>query len=277
MSNMLSVLNAEDLAALRRAHAALEDPSLAARLSNVLGIPIAQGLKLLPQRWYAAIQRGAERAVGRALTLAIDSLGRNPPSGDHDRFHRLMAMATGAAGGWLGVPALLVELPVTTAIMLRAIADTAHRHGEDLANIETRLACMEVFALGGRSHEDDFTEIGYYEVRTALAFQFNAIGREALAHGLPAPIGLIRVIAGRFGIVVSDMAAARLVPVLGAAAGATVNVLFMQHFQTVAEGHFTIRQLERRYGEGAIAAAYDALTREAEEAAMKVVATAVAA
>ena len=35
---------------------------------------------------------------------------------------------------------------------------------------------------------------------------------------------------------------------LGAVGGATVNVIFMNHFQRVARGHFAIRRLERRYG-----------------------------
>jgi hypothetical protein len=34
---------------------------------------------------------------------------------------------------------------------------------------ETKLACLEVFALGGPSSSDDGTESGYFAVRTALA------------------------------------------------------------------------------------------------------------
>ena len=35
---------------------------------------------------------------------------------------------------------------------------------------------------------------------------------------------------------------------LGAAGGGAVNVLFMNHFQQMARGHFTVRRLERAYG-----------------------------
>ncbi len=44
----------------------------------------------------------------------------------------------------------------------------------------------------------------------------------------------------RFGLVVSDKVATGAVPILGAVGGATVNVLFMDHFQRVG--------LERTYG-----------------------------
>mgnify|MGYP000962519498 FL=1 len=57
-------------------------------------------------------------------------------------------------------------------------------------------------------------------------------------------------------MVVSEKAAAVAVPVLGAAGGAAINVLFLDHFQKVAEGHFTVRQLERRHGAAAVEAAY---------------------
>jgi hypothetical protein len=58
---------------------------------------------------------------------------------------------SGAIGGAFGLTALAVELPLSTAIMLRSIADIARSEGEDLTMVESRLACLEVFALGGRS------------------------------------------------------------------------------------------------------------------------------
>ena len=52
----------------------------------------------------------------------------------------------------------------------------------------------------------------------------------------------------RFGLVVSDKVAAGALPILGAVGGATVNVIFMDHFQRVAQAHFALRRLERTYG-----------------------------
>ena len=51
--------------------------------------------------------------------------------------------------------------------MLRAIADIARHHGEDLSTLEARLACVEVFALGApkTGRRADF---GYYASRALL-------------------------------------------------------------------------------------------------------------
>ena len=49
-------------------------------------------------------------------------------------------------------------------------------------------------------------------------------------------------------------------PVLGAAAGALINALFMQYFQDLARGHFTIRRLERIYDAERVRAPYEALS-----------------
>ena len=38
-----------------------------------------------------------------------------------------------------------------------------------------------------------------------------------------------------------------------------MNVIFIDHFQGVARGHFIVRRLERKYGEVAVRAAFEAL------------------
>ena len=64
-------------------------------------------------------------------------------------------------------------------------------------------------------------------------------------------------IATRFSVVVSERSAASALPVLGAVGGATVNMLFMNHFQKVARGHFVVRRLERQYGASVVRRLYD--------------------
>ena len=73
----------------------------------------------------------------------------------------------------------------------------------------------------------------------------------------PALLSFIGRIASRFGLEVSEKVAAELVPVAGAVGGLTLNVLFSQHFQNLAEGHFIVRRLERKYGSEAIRQEYD--------------------
>jgi len=66
-------------------------------------------------------------------------------------------------------------------------------------------------------------------------------------------------LAARFGVSVSEKVAVEAVPILGAVGGATINVLFTDHFQRMARGHFTVRRLERTYGAAVVREAYEAL------------------
>jgi hypothetical protein len=71
---------------------------------------------------------------------------------------------------------------------------------------------------------------------------------------------LISEIVSRFGLVVSDKVPAGALPILGAVGGATVNIVFMDHFQQVAHAHFTLRQLERIYRSSRIRERYAELS-----------------
>jgi hypothetical protein len=46
------------------------------------------------------------------------------------------------------------------------------------------------------------------------------------------------------------------VPIAGGVSAAVINVLFMSHFQQIAEGHFTVRRLERHYGAAPVQSLY---------------------
>jgi len=48
-----------------------------------------------------------------------------------------------------------------------------------------------------------------------------------------------------------------MVPIAGAVGGVALNILFSRHFQSLAEGHFTVRRLERKYGGDAVRQAYE--------------------
>jgi hypothetical protein len=255
-------LTREDLDSLLTAWLYLEHPSLAVRLSSILGTPIEVGLHLLPEDWYESLRKALERAIEKALAAAVSSLRPNPETiVAHDHFHTLLGMTSGAVGGFFGSPGLIVELPITTTLMLRSIAAIARSEGEHLDTLETRLACLKVFALGGRSEEDDAADTGYYGVRLALSMPIANAALHIAEKGLtkqggPALVNLVAAIASRSGAAVSQKIALQAIPLIGAAGGATVNVIFMQHFQDMARGHFTIRRLERKYGAETVRIAY---------------------
>lgn len=254
-----------DLDALRQARALLENPGLAARITNLIGTPVEKFLDRLPAGWNAQIGQVTRLALSKAADAALFTLGDKPAGRSSNWWHKLGAAASGGVGGFFGLAGLAVELPVSTTIMMRSIADIARSEGESLSDPGTRLACLEVFALGGRSASDDGTESGYYVVRAALARAVSqaaeyAAGQVAVEKAAPpALMRLITMVAERFGIQITEKAAAQAIPAIGAAGGALINTLFIDHFQGMARGHFIIRRLDRRYGEDAVRAAYEAL------------------
>jgi len=243
----------EDLAALREAKRRLEHPNLTARLSDLVGGPVESGFRMLPARWHRTIEMATETALLKGLEYSIKTMGRPEPRRSHDWAHKAIAAGAGAAGGAVGIAALPVELPVSTCLMLRSIADIARSEGHEIDLIEVRLACLEVFALGGGNRADDATESGYWMVRGMLSRYITEAANHLTKKGLtdrsaPALIRLVAQIATRFGVVVSEQAAARMIPVVGAVTGGAVNYLFMQHFQDMARGHFIVKRLEKKYG-----------------------------
>ncbi|HEU4620320.1 MAG TPA: EcsC family protein [Gammaproteobacteria bacterium] len=256
-------LSPAELEELRAAKARLENPSLAARISEVVGAPIERGFELLPKSWSAVAKDAVHGAIEKALDVAIWSMGDRKPRASSDRWHKLAVITTGAAGGALGLSALSIELPISTALILRSIADIARAEGEDLASAETKVQCIQVLALGGRSPRDDAAEAGYFAARAAMARAVSEaaayIADKGLTTGGPALVRLIAQVASRFSVTVTEKAAAQAVPVIGAFGGAVLNSLFIDHFQDVARGHFTVRRLERAHGADEVERAYATL------------------
>ena len=253
----------EHLEELRYAKNLLERPSLAAKLTDRIGAPIEKGFKLLPDNWSATVEEVVSNSLNKALEMAVKSLGRTQGP-TQERFHTLAAITAGATGGAFGLPGLLVELPISTTIIFRSIADIARSEGEDIDSAETRLACLEVFALGGRSKSDDGVETGYFAVRSALAQSVSEAARHLAEKGLaekgaPALVRFISAVASRFGVTVSEKVAAMAVPAIGAVGGAMINSVFISHFQDMARGHFIVRRLERCYDEELIQKEYEGL------------------
>lgn len=257
-------MSTEDLNDLRCAKQVLENPSLAAKVTNIIGSPIEKGFDLLPGKWSEAVSTATKKALEIALDLALMTLDRDGRGQSRNIWHKLAVVISGGTGGALGLPGLIVELPVSTGIMLRSIADIARGEGERLNLPEVKLACIEVFALGGRTSKDDASESGYFAVRAALATAVSEaaefIAERGLAkEGAPAIARLISLLTERFGVTVSEKAAAQAVPALGAVGGALINLVFIDHFQDMARGHFTVRRLERKYDPFTVRTAYIAL------------------
>ena len=254
-------LTDQDFEDLKYAKAILENPGLAIKMLNVLGKPLSKGLMVLPEKWTGHIQKITETALHTALNAALITMSDKAEKKSSEILHKVVVAASGGAGGLFGLPALSIELPVSTTIMLRSIADIARSEGESIKNIETKLACIEVFALGGRSQSDDESEMGYYAMRAALTKAISDAAKYIAEKGItekgaPILVRLIAMIASRFGVVVSEKLAASAIPIVGAAGGAMVNTIFIDHFQDMARGHFIIRRLEKVYGKEKVESTY---------------------
>lgn len=261
---------------LREAKDILEHQGLAERLTELIGAPIQASLKLLPGAAEQMIYSAVDKSLEKALDLAVTSLG------SHDNIarygyqisrgrlmsHKLLAGLSGAAGGALGGLSVAAELPLSTMLILRSVADIARSQGEDLTQLEARLACLEVLALDpdsrGKSNKGaaadaktEDAELGYFAVRIAMGKQISDAAKYVAQHGLadraaPPLVQLLNVIGKRFGLVVSEKLAAQAIPVIGAVGGALINTYFIGHFQDLARAHFTIRRLEREYSPTAV-------------------------
>ena len=264
-------LSAEDLRALRRAKHELESPALAMKLASIVGAPLEKLLSRMPAIANEKVNDATQLALRKCLQLALRTLGRHDadaplaiPERPSNLLHKFAVATTGAAGGAFGLFALPVELPVTTTLMFRSICDIARSEGEDLSSIDTQLQCLTVLGMGGASKTDDDADYGYFIMRGALAQAVSKASAEIAtkgftAHGSAALLRLLNTIASRFSVQVSEQIAAKSIPAIGAVLGAMVNTVFMDHFQLVAHGHFTVRRLERQYGPEPVKTAYQTI------------------
>lgn len=256
----------------------MENISLFMKLINKIGNAVEAGINWIPQKQQAWLQKQVSKVLfttvkANLLTMQKGEAFKAPSS----RAYKALVTTTGAASGavgsatGIGTAIFATELALSTKFIMRSILDIARSHGEDVYNPETQLACIQVFALGGKSKDDDGLETGYYATRVALdqavkqATNFiSKNGLEGLAKlliGSANPIvKFIGQVSGRYLVQVSEKFAVQMLPVVGALGGGTINFIFIDHFQSIARAHFTIRALERKYGETAIREAYNHLS-----------------
>lgn len=261
-----------ELAVLEDAYTHLENPSLAIRISSALGMPVEAVTREIGKRAPAAVVDAVSKSSHKALKFVLKSSMRSIRDEQQalarPRLHTAAAMTTGAVAGFFGIETLIVELPVTTGIMFRSIADIARAEGESPQDPETVLNCMQVFALGSRaSDKDDAAETSYYGVRVALSKALTDALQYVASHGMgsagaPVLVRLISSIASRFGVVVTQKAMAQTIPIIGAIGGGLINTVFISHFQDMARGHFAVRRLERQYGVDTVQQAYLKIQQE---------------
>lgn len=278
----MSDLTDAQIAFIKEAAQTLENPNFMIKVVNYLGQPIEKGIERLPEKAQTAISKATKLSLEKAFQGAVKTLRapasqRSFPDMLHTTknsklMHTLGTALTGAAGGAFGYAGLAIELPITTGIMLRSIADIAQECGFDPLRPDIQLECLSVFSMGSPSKSDDASETGYYAARAAMtkliqdavafvAEKTAAEIAEALAkQSAPVLVRLLTGIAGRFEVVVTEKLVLEALPVIGALTGAGVNVIFTSHFCNVARYHFGLKRLEQLVGAQAVQKIYFSVT-----------------
>lgn len=254
-------LSSEDLRSLKWSKQKMEDIGWAMKGLNKMGNVIESKIELLPQKQQKWLQQLSYKVLhsvvkSNLLTMKNGKAKQLPLN----KTYKALVTTSGAVGGAFGAAAFAADLTLTTKLMMRSIMDIARAEGEDLDALDTQLACLQVFALGGKSKHDDSLETGYYASRIAISttVKGGAKALQGLIAGSANPLlKVIAAVAARFSVQVSEKFVAQAIPVIGAAGGASVNLAFMQHFQRMAEAHFAIRRLERKYGANVVRRSYE--------------------
>ncbi|HEA23542.1 MAG TPA: EcsC family protein [Pricia antarctica] len=255
-------LTPEDQITLNTAKQKMEDIGWAMEGLNKMGSFIDGRIRLLPekqQRWLQHVSYNVLQKVvaTNLLSMKSDKLRTSPLNATY----KAMVTSSGIIGGAFGATAFALDLVLTTKLMMRSIMDIARSEGEDLTTLDTQLACLQVFALGGKTKHDESLDTGYFATRLALNAAVKGSTSklvEGLLVGASAPmLRVLGMVASRFSIQVSEKFVAQAVPVVGALGGGAINLAFIQHFQSMAEAHFGIRRLEREYGQDLIKEVYE--------------------
>lgn len=271
----ISISN-QDIAEIKLAKARMEQLSWLLQGINKIGGTLETGLDKLPekqQQWLQNVVENTLRVVVKSnlATMQKGAAFKKPSN----KTYKALVTTTGATSGFfgaatgIGTVVFASELTISTKFMMRSIIDIARSEGEDITSIDTQLACLQVFTLGGKSKDDDALETSYYTTKIALSSAVKGASNYIAQHGSARALQsllksssnpvmrLIAVVASRFSIQVSEKFIAQAIPVVGAVGGGSLNFLFLNHFQTIAKAHFTIRKLERKYSEDLVREVYE--------------------
>ncbi|MEO1109570.1 MAG: EcsC family protein [Pseudomonadota bacterium] len=197
------------------------------RLLNALGGSAESLIDQLPE----PVRQGLTGATKSALWLAIQAAqgSRRAVPDQEPWVNTAVTTAMGAAGGIGGLSTSLVELPATTAMLLRSIQGAAAREGFDPAEENVKFDCVRVLSAAGPLSYDVGADLGFFSVRLTLTG--------------PAMQRLIAAVAPRLSIVLGQKLAAQSVPLLGALAGGGTNYIYTRYYQQIAHVHFGLRRL----------------------------------
>jgi len=269
------IISQEDLEAIQKAKESMENISWAIKGVNILGNTLETGSKLIPEKALNLLQKSTEKVLLGLLKANLVTISKNKTLKEPSKkTYKAIVMGSGAVGGFfgsttgIGTAIFISEMTITTKFILRSIMDVARSQGEDIYSLEGQMQCLEVFALGGQSKDDDGTDTSYYVARAALSASLKgataagaqaaikSVAINASVMGSNAVTKFITQIAARFSVLMTEKFMAQAIPIVGAFGGGSINFIFVNHFQKMATAHFALRRLERKYGKDLVQETY---------------------
>lgn len=180
----------------------------------------------LPENVKEGLFIATEKALGVAVRAA--DLSHKVLPKEDARLTRVVAAAMGAAGGVGGIGTALAELPLTTTLFLRTIQSVAQEEGFDPGAESVRFDSVRIFASNGPLVSEE-TDLAFMATRMAI--------------GGPTLQALATQVAPKLAIVFGKKIAAQALPVMGAAAGASINTIYANYYRETAHVHFGLRRL----------------------------------
>ncbi|OUR95729.1 hypothetical protein A9Q84_14605 [Halobacteriovorax marinus] len=281
-NNMTKKITNEELDFLLKAKVFLEEESVLIKISNILGKPLELLHQVLPENLETNITKYIHKSLTGALSIAMKTSKEDSSGKTFDEaikgtsskriLHNCLTATTGVLGGFFGEAGLIVELPITTTLIMRNIVEVGSQYEGLRSSPDFSLQCLEVFTLGSsKSSEDDALDSTYYSSRMAMSqvmrdgSQFIAANSakvvlENAQKGTASPIlTFITRVAAQFELVVTEKMLAEMIPVVGAVSGAALNVAFTDYYGKASKYHFGIIYLEEKYGKNIIEDIYNDL------------------
>jgi hypothetical protein len=253
----------------------MHDTGLLMKSIDKVGSLVEAGMRKIPKRTQKWLQKQVNKILmatlkANLLTLQKGEAFKKPSKKTYKTLVTSSGIVSGVFGSTTGVGTLIFtsEMALSTKFIMRSIMDIARSHGENLQDINTQLACLQVFAFGNSTKDKDGLETSYYSTRVAMNSAIKEATKFVAQNGLKdiskllvsstnPLLKFLGTIASRFTIQVSEKFIAQAIPVLGAVGGGSLNYTFINHFQKIADAHFTIRLLERKYGNEIVMKAYE--------------------
>jgi hypothetical protein len=269
---MSKALNPQQLRFIEEAANFLEKPSALVKATDRLGKPLDKLQDYLPQPVQQLVKQALNHALKSALQAALKTLPAakvNPHSWDEALnatrrmawTHTAAVTTTGAIGGALGTAAMLVELPLTTSLILRSISSMAQQWGHDLRHSEIQMQCLYVFTLGSpKSSADDEMDAAYISARLAYHGLIRELASFIATHSVkdvifalekgtfPALVKFASLFVPALERTVLRGVLTKSIPVMSAIGSAALNAAFCKYFTQAARYHFGLMHLENVHG-----------------------------